>query len=271
MKNTGQIDLTILLIVIAVIVSLVICFLGFDYVPAGNIGVKDTLGKIDDIPMQPGFAWTGLTTSTKSMTTRIQLKEYESSSASGDMQVVKTNIALNFKINPLSAPEIYKTIGKNYQDIIISPIVQEAVKSSTAKYTAENLVKARPMVKKDISDYIINRLEDKGLIVTEVSITDFEFSPEFDAAIERKQVAEQDALTAKNNLDAMSYTSQAMTLQKDVLEIKKIDIEQQRVENEKLWIVKWDGRMPTFLLTSSSTTGEETVPNMILDMSSLTN
>ncbi|MFW9873504.1 MAG: prohibitin family protein [Candidatus Thorarchaeota archaeon] len=223
----------------------IILLCGFDYVPAGNTGVKDHLGTVADVPLSPGVYWTGVFTSTKTFSTRIQLKEYDASAASMDLQPVYTTVALNFKINPSTAPEIYKTIGFDYQDVIITPVIQEAVKSSTAMYTAENLVKERPVVKNDITNYIISKLEDKGLVVTEVSITDFEFSDEFNAAIERKQVAEQDAKTAQNKLEEMTYTAEAMELQSKVIEIKKLDIQQ-------AWINKWDGKMPTTVVTSDS-------------------
>lgn len=236
---------------IAFIIGIFVIIAGFDYVPAGNIGVKDKLGIVNEIPVNPGVYWTGILTSTETFTTRIQLREYEASAASKDMQIVNTRIALNFKINPASAPEIYKTIGEDYQDIIITPVIQEAVKSSTAKYTAEQLITERPVVKNAITEYIIEKLENKGLLVTEVSITDFEFSEEFNDAIERKQVAEQDAMTAENKLKEMTFTSQAMKLQEEVIEIKKLDIEMRKLEVQEKWISKWNGVMPNVVMNTN--------------------
>lgn len=234
------------------VVLLVGLMFGFDYVPAGNIGVKNKLGQVNPVPWGPGVEWTGFMTSTEKFSTRIQKVEYDASAASNDLQIVDTKIALNFKVNPTSTPEIYKTIGRNYQDVIISPVIQEAVKSSTARYTAESLVKERTQVKADITNYIMSKLESKGLIVTEVSITDFKFSDEFNAAIDRKQVAEQDALTAENKLKEMEFTSQSMKLQSEVIEIKKLDLEQLRIEVELEKARKWDGAMPKTLITSDS-------------------
>jgi len=231
--------------VVAAIVVFIVLVAGFDYVPAGNIGVKDTIGVVDPIPWGPGFQWTGVLTSSKKFSTRIQLREYDASAASKDLQVVNTKIALNFKVEPSKTPEIYKTLGTDYQDIIISPVIQEAVKSSTARYTAENLVKERPAVKSDITVYIINKLQNKGIIVTEVAITDFKFSSEYDKAIEAKQVAEQDALTAENKYKEMEWTSKSMKLQSEVLEIKKLDLQQK-------WIDKWDGKLPLIITSDNN-------------------
>lgn len=232
--------------VIALVIAFFVCVIGFDYVPAGRIGVMDHLGEVNPTPWGPGVKWTGLLTSTIDMNTRLQLVSYDASAASKDLQIVKTKVGINFRIDPSKAPEIYKTIGEDYQPVIITPIVQEAVKQSTAYYNAEELITDRAAVKNQITQYITDKLATKGLIVTEVSITDFDFSEEFNKAIERKQVAAQDALAAENNLKAMQYNSQAMALQKEVLEIKKLDIQLE-------WIKKWSGNLPTTLISNEDT------------------
>ena len=225
---------------IVAFVVLIALIIGYDQVPAGNVGVLDTFGEVDSIPKQPGLWWTGVFTDTVPMSIQIQKAEYDASAASKDLQVVSTQVALNFRLNPSSAPELYKNIGIGYQDVIIQPIVQEAVKSQTAKYNAEELITQRESVKAQITDYITLKLQDKGLMVTEVAITNFEFGREFNKAIEMKQVAEQKAIEARHKLAEMEFTSQAMELQKEVIEIKKLDIQQQ-------WIAKWDGQLPNVM------------------------
>lgn len=241
MNRKGQeLGTGILIFLLILGISIIVSIIGFDYVTAGTVGVKDDLGNVDPIPLQPGVYWTGMTTHTENMNTRVQLAQYDSSAASKDMQDVKTKVAVNFMIEPSRAPEIYRTIGINYANVIINPIVQEAVKASTAKYIAEELILERSIVKATITNEITNKLAQKGLIVTEVSITDFSFSPEFTAAIEKKQVAQQDALTAVNKLKEMESLSKAMELQTGVIEIRKLDLQKQ-------WIEKWNGVMPTVM------------------------
>ena len=243
-ERKGSLEASLIAILVLSIVGFFVLMMGFDYVPAGNVGVTNRLGVVGDIPWGPGIKWTGILTGTEKFTTRIQLREYDATAASRDLQIVRTKIALNFKLNPSYTPEIFRTLGKEYQDTIISPIIQESVKSVTAKYTAENLIKERTSVKNDMEFYIMSKLESKGLVVTEVSITDFEFSPEFNAAIEEKQVAEQKALTAENRYNEMTWTSQAMKLQTEVLEIKRLDLQEK-------WIAKWSGNLPTFMCGES--------------------
>jgi len=191
--------------------------------------------------VQPGVTWTGFTTSTREMNTRIQIRNYHAAAASKDLQVVKTTVALNFRIEPSAAPQIYKNIGFEYQDIIIAPVVQEAVKQGTSKYTAEELITKRTEAKADITNYITQKLESKGLIVEEVAITNFDFSPEFNNAIERKQVAEQDVLTAKNKLEETRLLVEGSKLQQEILAARELDLQEK-------WIAKWNGVPPSTLI-----------------------
>lgn len=235
---------------IAFIVGMIIVGMGFDYIGAGHIGVKERMGVIDPVAWGPGVQWTGMLTSSQSFSTRVQLKEYAVSAFSSDAQVVETEVALNFRIDPTRAPQIYRDFNVNYQDIIISPLVQETVKANTAKYPLDDLVKKRGEVKNAITMALIKKLEDKGLFVTEVALTNFEFSPEVQAAIEAKQVAAQDALAAENRLQEMRFTSEAMKLQTEVLEIKKIDLEFAKIEVQRIMAEKWSGNYPNTLVIS---------------------
>ena len=240
-NKKGQIEIAATVTVVALIVCVVFLTMGFDSVAAGHIGVKEKMGVIDPTPWGPGIQWTGVLTSTQDFTTRVQLVEYDVGAFSSDSQVVNTKVALNFRIDPSKAPEIYKNIGKNYQMIIISPIIQETVKAKTAKYKLEELTRNREEVKAAITVALTQKLQDKGLIVTEVSLTNFAFSAEVQAAIENKQVAAQNALASENNLKAMEFDAQSMKLQEDFVEIKKLDL-------QELWIAKWNGNVPTTLL-----------------------
>ena len=146
MVKKAQAEIGAAIFIVSLIIVGFLVFSGFDSVPAGNIVVKERMGVIDSTPWGPGIQWTGVLTSTVDFSTRIQLENYDVSAFSSDAQIVKTNVAVNFRIDPAKAPEIYKNIGENYQDIIIAPIVQETVKANTAKYKLDELVKNRETV-----------------------------------------------------------------------------------------------------------------------------
>ena len=105
-------------------------------------------------------------------------------------------------------PLTYQKIGtrRMVEGTLIDPAIQESVKAITAQYTAEELVTRRAEVKTKIQDaieeFVDATLAQKGVVgavsLANVAITDFDFSDEFNRAIEEKVKAEQEALKAKN-------------------------------------------------------------------------
>ncbi|HTG73268.1 MAG TPA: alpha-hydroxy-acid oxidizing protein, partial [Terriglobia bacterium] len=81
------------------------------------------------------------------------------------------------------------------------PAMQEAIKGSTAKFTAEELITKREQVRDDIKNQLRTKLKEHDILVDEFNIVNFEFSKIFNEAIEAKVTAEQQALAAKNKLE----------------------------------------------------------------------
>jgi len=94
-------------------------------------------------------------------------------------------------------PKIFNNLGIDYDKRIIPSIGQEVLKSSVAQYNAEQLLTQREKVSLEIKEDLAKRAKDFDLILDDVSITHLKFSPEFAAAIESKQVAQQNAERSK--------------------------------------------------------------------------
>lgn len=183
----------------------------------------------------------------------VQVQAYPTlaEAASADLQDVKTTITLNYYVEPAGAAQLYRDVGLDYQQVIITPAVQEAVKAATAQYNAEELIRERPKVKEAISQSLTVRLATHRIIVDAVSITDFKFSPDFTAAVENKVTAEQNALTSKNVLEQRKYEADqkvvTATADAKAIEIQAKAITQQGGRDYvALQMVKqWDGKLPT--------------------------
>ena len=80
--------------------------------------------------------------------------------------------------------------------------------AATAKFNASDLITKRDEVRDSITAKLENKLSERGLIINDVNITDFEFSKEFDRAIEQKVKAEQEALKAKEDLERVKFEAQ---------------------------------------------------------------
>jgi len=181
------------------------------------------------------------------------------SSASKDLQTVTTEVTVNYHPDPESINVLYKEVGLNYQNRIIAPAVEEVVKQVTANYNAEELITKRPLVKSDIEQEITKRLNVYNLITEVISITDFQFSALFSAAIESKVEAEQKAFKAENDLKRIEVEARQRAAQAEGLAAANIaeaqgEAEAIRIINAALaqnpayleWLKTqaWDGKLP---------------------------
>ncbi|HLG24123.1 MAG TPA: prohibitin family protein [Candidatus Nanoarchaeia archaeon] len=194
---------------------------------------------------------------------RTRVFHAQAAAASKDLQIVSAEIALNYHINKDKVNDLFKNIGPEYEDRIISPSIQEVVKSITAKYIAEELITKRELVKEQIKNTLRDRLSTSFIALDDLSVTNFDFSKEFNLAIEQKVTAEQNALKEQNNLKVIEFQAQQKIVQ------SKGEAEAIRIVNEELskspryidylTIQKWDGKMPLALGSGSllSITGTE--------------
>lgn len=237
---------------------LLLVFNTFTIVQPGFVGVVTHFGAVQDELLPEGLHMVmPFRTKVIQLNTRIQKIEAGASASSKDLQIVTSKVALNFQLDSSKANTIFQNLGKDYQETIIAPTIQESVKSATAQYTAEQLITKRPEVKESIYKSIKERLKKNNIIVTEFSIVDFSFSREFNRAIEEKQVAEQAALRAKNDLDRIKIEATQVEAKADGeakarLAIAKAEAEAQKLLRETIddriimlrSIEKWDGVLP---------------------------
>ncbi|GAI35733.1 unnamed protein product, partial [marine sediment metagenome] len=101
-----------------------------------------------------------------------------------------------------------ETLGLEYIERIAAPAIQETIKQITAQYNAEDLILRRDEVKNAITVSLSARLLERGIITEAVSITNFQFSETFTAAIESKVAAEQAVLEARNKLERVKVEAE---------------------------------------------------------------
>ncbi len=194
---------------IIIIVVIILATSAFVIVDSGHVGVVRTLGAVQPEPLPEGFHLKKpFLDKVEQIDIRLTKAKSKSQAASKDLQTVATQVTVQYSLSGPIAPLTYQRIGK--RDIVaatvIEPAIQESVKAVTAQYTAEQLVTKRAEVKqqiqKAIENFISVTLKDKSvptaLKIANVAITDFEFSAEFNKAIELKVRAEQEALQALN-------------------------------------------------------------------------
>ncbi len=181
----------------------------FTTIPAGQRGVVIRFGAVTGNILGEGLRTkVPFIDSVVKMSVQTQKYEASSTAASRDLQDVKTAIALNWRLDPGAATEVYKTLGLEFINRIAAPAIQETIKQITARYNAEDLILKREEVKAAITESLSARLLERGIITETVSITDFQFSTTFIAAIEAKVAAEQSVLEARNKLERVKVEAQ---------------------------------------------------------------
>lgn len=254
-----------LLVLIPVgIIALSILLSSVAIVPAGHRGVLMKWGAVVQIPLGEGLHFiTPIYEKVEPMDVRTQKYQYDADAASKDLQSVISTIAVNYHIDPSQASLIYQTIGKDYQDRVIAPAIEESVKASTARFTSEELITKREDAKSSIKEEVEGRLEQYYMIVETVSIVNFKFSPQFDAAIESKVTAEQNALTAQRKLEQIKFEADQKRAEAQgeadaklavaTAEAKSIEIQGEALrKNPEVIQLKaiqtWNGALPNIML-----------------------
>ncbi len=181
---------------------------------------------------------------------KIQKDEVAASAASKDLQVVTSRIALNYHLDPGAVNRIWQDVGREYNTRIIDPAIQEAVKATTAQFTAEELITKREAVKEEVKSNLSERLLERSIVVDEFNIIDFDFSKSFNDAIEQKVTAEQLKLKAERDLERIVIEKQQQITQAEA-KAQAIQIEAQALRVnpgviQLRWIEKWDGKAPQY-------------------------
>lgn len=131
------------------------------------------------------------------MDIRTRPRAIKSQTGTRDLQMVDIGLRVLTRPDPSKLPVIYRTIGLDYDDKILPSIVTEVLKQVIAQFNATALLTQREQVSKKIRTNLEDRAKDFHIVLEDVSITDLKFAPEFQRAVEAKQVAQQEAERAR--------------------------------------------------------------------------
>ena len=275
------------IIAFSIFILVGIAYQAFVVIDAGYVGVVKRLGAVKPKELSEGFhIITPFIDSVEKFDIRLSKVTSDATASSKDLQIVNTSIAVQYSMTPELMPLTLQKVGTRavVERTLIDPSILESVKAITALYTAEELITRRDevktMIQQKISSFLNESTEEKNLsgllIIANVAITDFDFSTEFNRAIEEKVRAEQEALKATNEKDRRVTQAEAQAEeQRLIADALAYEIEVESVaraeaikreaealaDNPQLIQLrlaeKWDGQLPKF-------TGE-TVPFISID------
>ena len=223
----------------------------FTVVPAGYIGVQQTLGSVSMQTLSEGVHFVNPISSVRDVDVRVVKAQLEKANAgTKDLQVVHTDIVVNYRIDGTKAAHIYKEFGLDLQDKILIPAINESFKAVTAHYNSEELITKRDAVSNAIAEELQSKVAPYGLSISTISMVNFGFSAEYQAAIEQKVISTQSTLKAEQDLKRIQVEAQ-QAIAKAEGEAKAIAIQSQAINagggkdyvNLKA-VEKWDGKLP---------------------------
>ena len=236
-----------IIIAAIVIFTLIMIFGSFRTISSGEVGIRVRFGKVVNTQMNAGINFKiPLVEKIVKMNIRVQKVDVNTESSSKDLQLVNMQLAVNYRVNGDKATELYKNVGTNYEEVVLQPAIQESIKAVTSKYTAEELITKRNEVSIECMKELDAKINKYGLTIDNFNITNFNFSDDFNRAIEEKQIAEQKVLTAKQELEKSKVEAEKKVVEakaeKEANELKQQSLTENLIKEK--FIQKWDGVLP---------------------------
>lgn len=274
--------ITVIVCAVCVITLFVLfCALCVRTVPTGYTGILTTFGKVEDRYMESGLHIKSPFQKIVKMDNRTQKEEVKTQAFSSDIQQVDVVMSINYQIDSNAARTLYKTVGKKYYETIVFPRILENTKAVFAKYTAEALVGNRNVLSIEIQKRLEEDVGPYGITIVSYAVEDVDFTDAFTNAVEAKQVAAQNKLTAETQqaqktmeqeqiakrriIDANAAAEEAKIQAEADLEVTKIQADAAEYAGQKeaaknkaisewltdtliryYYIQAWDGKLPTY-------------------------
>src|SRR6266508_4573118 len=171
-------------------------------VPAGSVGVVTNFGQVQEGTLQPGLHGViPIVQQVVNVDTRVQPHQFqEIDAASRELQTVRLTGTMNYHIDGQFASDLYQRVGTDFASKVIDPAFNDFIKTVVPAYKVDQILGARDEIRSKAKDALAANLSQYHIIVDDIYIANIAFSNEFQAAIEAKQVAQQQVQTEQQIL-----------------------------------------------------------------------
>lgn len=245
---------------VILIISFVVVPFSMHTVDTGKVAVVKNLGKIKTVRESGTYYDFWMTNKYVKYDTKVQEIKIEEMAYSRDAQQMTLEIKFQYQIMPDRVKDITSQYGKLASlETRIQPIIIEKVKSMLSKHTAMNIIANRSQLSPDAEELVKASLGEEYYInVVSVSLTNIDFSDQFESAVEEKMIAEQTKLKAEYENETKIAKAEADAKAKIVkaeAEAKANKLLEKSLTDkilQEMYIEKWNGILPSVVA------GEET-------------
>lgn len=244
-------------IILGLIMLLFFASCGFQQVNEGFRGIKTEWGKVIGDPLPPGiYFFNPISSKIFDIEVREQKIENETPCYTKDSQSVMVRYVVTYYPQQAMIGKIYSQFGFDWSSKIIAPAVVGSIKDSIGQYIADDLVSKREDVKMAAQKEITDALSSRDVVVTRLDIINLDFDDAYEKAVEAKVVAIQKAQEAKNKTveieEQAKQTVKTAQAEAESMRIRANALTQNKSLVEYEAVQRWDGKLPTYMMGSST-------------------
>ena len=204
----------------AIAIVLIVLLIGnpITVIPAGHVGVKDLFGRVSSDVLSPGVRIVLPFTRVVKMSIKTREVKETAEVPSKEGLIMDLEGSLLYRLDPEKADDIYRTIGKDYEEIAVQPQIRSAIREITASYEAKVLYSAeRERISKETLELFRKTAGGRGIIAEAVLLRKIGLPDVVANAIQEKLRREQESEQMK------------FVLQKELQEAERKRIEAQGI------------------------------------------
>ena len=262
-NRKGNANATLPVLGVLAVLLVVVTASSCEVIEPGHRGVKVTLGKVDDqvLPEGTNVKMPFLTT-IHEVNVQQQTIKGEASCFSQDLQTVKVQYAVMYRIPDASVTKLFKDYKGDAFQTLVDPRLQEALKQVSAAHNAEQLVQKRDQIRMDALAKVKALVGDL-VTIEDLSIVNVDLSDQLEHAIEQKMVKQQESLAKKYELEKEKQEAEITvvkaTAEADAIKVKAAAIATAPNVIDLEIIKKWDGKAPQTVILGDGKGGAQVV------------
>ena len=238
-------------ILFGAVLVLILLWMSVAYVPAGHVGVLTLFGRVTGDVLSEGTHFVNPLAVNNTMSVRTQEVKETASVPSNEGLIMTMDTSLLFRLDASKAPEVFRSVGPDYVDVVIEPNMRSAIRESTASHSANALYSGeREVVAKQIVDTLNDKLKGRGVVIESVLLRDIQLPAALKASIEAKQQAEQESLAMNFRLQKEKQEAERKRIEAQGIR----DFQQTVAQGISSQLLEWKGIEATETLAKSPNT-----------------